>query len=185
EIALSSNAPSLVKAHSLYALADLIRGNNKNQEFLERTVVTIPSYRTSSNSSDQLTGNGRTSLEQIPALPPRPSIMALIAVAVGAEHVESYTTRAAATYAFESYIYNNSNAQLVLASTLTPPPDDNLNPASAKPQSAGSLLLSALLEWEDSEADPYVVWFASVIFSHILMNNERSKEMARAISIDG
>jgi intracellular protein transport protein USO1 len=45
------------------------------------------------------------------------------------------------------------------------------------------LLLSALLEWEDSEADPYVVWFASVIFSHILINNERSKELARGIFI--
>lgn len=46
-------------------------------------------------------------------------------------------------------------------------------------------MLSALLEWEDSEADPYVVWFASVIFSHILMNNEKSKELARAIVIGG
>ncbi|CAG8436175.1 9501_t:CDS:10 [Diversispora eburnea] len=190
ELALSSNAPSIVKASSLYALADLIRGNNKNQEFLERTVVTVPSYPIvnspdSSNLNNKVNSNGRTSFSE--QIPPRPSVMALIAVAVGAEHVESYTTRAAATYAFESYIYNNANAQIVLASTLTPPPDDNLNPdlITSKPQSAGSLLLSALLEWEDSEADPYVVWFASVIFSHILMNNEKSKELARAIVIGG
>ncbi|CAI2165377.1 13414_t:CDS:10, partial [Funneliformis geosporum] len=189
ELALSSNAPSPVKSHSLYALADLIRGNQNSQEFLARIVVTVPhpSYRISdSHDQSQASGNNaQSSQDQIPTLPPRPAVMALIAVAVGAEHLESYSTRAAATYTFESYTFNNINAQLVLASTLTPPPDDNPNSEifAAKPQSAGSLLLSALLEWEDSEADPYVVWFASVIFSHILMNNEKSKEIARAIFI--
>ncbi|CAG8447457.1 5180_t:CDS:10 [Dentiscutata heterogama] len=187
ELALSSNAPSSVKAHSLYALADLIRGNSSNQEFLARTVVTVPYSPQRSNSTQNSTpdSHNRSSHEQIPTLPPRPTVMAIIAVAVGAEHIESYTTRAAATYAFECYTYNNPNAQVALASTLTPPPDDNPNSNmnTAKPQSAGSLLLSALLEWEDSEADPYVVWFSSVIFSHILINNEKSKELARGIMI--
>lgn len=103
---------------------------------------------------------------------------------------------------------------MVLASTLTPPPDDNPNSEiiagwffilcshkkikifnndfysilsiiiQVKPQSAGSLLLSALLEWEDSEADPYVVWFASVILSHILKDNERAKEIARKLIVE-
>ncbi|CAG8626774.1 9655_t:CDS:10, partial [Funneliformis mosseae] len=189
ELALSSNAPSPVKSNSLYALADLIRGNQNSQEFLSRIVVTVPhpSYRISDSldPSQANRNSAQSSQDQMPTLPPRPAVMALIAVAVGAEHLESYSTRAAATYAFESYTFNNINAQLVLASTLTPPPDDNPNSEifAAKPQSAGSLLLSALLEWEDSEADPYVVWFASVIFSHILMNNEKSKEIARAIFI--
>ncbi|CAG8492245.1 15592_t:CDS:10 [Racocetra persica] len=190
ELALSSNAPSSVKAHSLYALADLIRGNSSNQEFLARTVVSVPYSPQRPNSTqdsapDSHSKSNRTSHEQISTLPPRPTVMAIIAVAVGAEHIESYTTRAAATYAFECYTYNNPNAQVALASTLTPPPDDNPNSNmnTAKPQSAGSLLLSALLEWEDSEADPYVVWFSSIIFSHILMNNEKSKELARGIMI--
>ncbi|KAF0403962.1 vesicle tethering protein [Gigaspora margarita] len=190
ELALSSNAPSSVKAHSLYALADLIRGNGSSQEFLARTVVTVPYSSQRSDSTQNLTSDSnlksnRSSHEQIQTLPPRPTVMAIIAVAVGAEHIESYTARAAATYAFECYAYNNPNAQVALASTLTPPPDDNPNSNinTVKPQSAGSLLLSALLEWEDSEADPYVVWFSSVIFSHILMNNEKSKELARGIMI--
>ncbi|RGB31138.1 hypothetical protein C1646_655929 [Rhizophagus diaphanus] len=177
ELSLSSNAPSIVKSHSLYALADLIRGNQNGQEYLAKTVVPVPHPSQSSENDAK-----SSSYDQI-LIPPRPAVMSLIVVAVGAEYLESYSTRAAATYAFESYTFNNINAQLVLASTLTPPPDDNPNSeiVIAKPQSAGSLLLSALLEWEDSEADPYVVWFASVIFSHILMNNERSKEYARGI----
>lgn len=39
--------------------------------------------------------------DSLPNLPPRPAVLALISVAVGAEYVESYQTRAAATYAFE------------------------------------------------------------------------------------
>lgn len=67
-------------------------------------MVTVPPYRVNSDSSNlKINSNGRSS-EQIP---PRPSVMALIAVAVGAEHVESYTTRAAATYAFEVKILPN------------------------------------------------------------------------------
>ncbi|CAJ0891433.1 8545_t:CDS:10 [Entrophospora sp. SA101] len=210
ELALSSNAPSAVKTHSLYTLADLVHGNQISQELLSKSVIitkipALPSLSTSSLSTlssstittqNTATGNSNSFDHQsysygddgsrssfndpLPNLPPRPAVLALISVAVGAEYVESYQTRAAATYAFEAYTYNNISAQLVLASTLTPPPDDNPNSEiiSVKPQSAGSLLLSALLEWEDSEADPYVVWFASVILSHILKDNERAKEIA-------
>ncbi|CAB4409559.1 unnamed protein product [Rhizophagus irregularis] len=140
ELSLSSNAPSIVKSHSLYAFGRPHKRESKCENDAK------------SSSYDQI------------LIPPRPAVMSLIVVAVGAEYLESYSTRAAATYAFESYTFNNINAQLVLASTLTPPPDDNPNSEIiiAKPQSAGSLLLSALLEWEDSEADPYVVWFASI-----------------------
>nr|CAG8501137.1 10257_t:CDS:10 [Entrophospora candida] len=216
ELSLSSNAPSAVKTHSLYTLADLVHGNQISQELLSKSVIitkipALPSLSTSSLSTlssstittqNTATGNSnsfdhqsysygddgsRSSFnDSLPNLPPRPAVLALISVAVGAEYVESYQTRAAATYAFEAYTYNNISAQLVLASTLTPPPDDNPNSEiiSVKPQSAGSLLLSALLEWEDSEADPYVVWFASVILSHILKDNERAKEIARKLIVE-
>ncbi|CAH1761705.1 7753_t:CDS:10 [Entrophospora sp. SA101] len=216
ELALSSNAPSAVKTHSLYTLADLVHGNQISQELLSKSVIitkipALPSLSTSSLSTlssstittqNTATGNSNSFDHQsysygddgsrssfndpLPNLPPRPAVLALISVAVGAEYVESYQTRAAATYAFEAYTYNNISAQLVLASTLTPPPDDNPNSEiiSVKPQSAGSLLLSALLEWEDSEADPYVVWFASVILSHILKDNERAKEIARKLIVE-
>ncbi len=90
-------------------MADLIRGNQNSQEFLAKTVVTVPhpSYRFSDSSDpshfkvQSSESNSRSSQDQIPTLPPRPAVMALIAVAVGAEHLESYPTRAAATYAFE------------------------------------------------------------------------------------
>ncbi|CAG8512013.1 7681_t:CDS:10 [Ambispora leptoticha] len=191
ELALASNAPSPLKAQALYALADLIRANQASQEYLEKIVIAIPHLRETPPPYNEKAlppqSYNEKALPPQPynekALPPRPAVMALIAIAVGAEHVENYATRAAATYAFECYICNNPEAQIVVASTLTPPPDLNPDPyvLIAKSQSAGTLLLSAILEWEESAADPYVVWFASVIFSHILKNNERAKEFARLI----
>jgi hypothetical protein len=70
-------------------LADLIRGNQNGQEYLAKTVVPVPHSSHSSENHDQI------------PIPPRPAVMSLIVVAVGAEHLESYPTRAAATYAFE------------------------------------------------------------------------------------
>jgi hypothetical protein len=77
-------------------LADLIRGNQNSQEYLSRTVVTVAEPKRNQSSDS----NARSSQDQI-LTPPRPAVMALIVVAVGAEHLESYITRAAATYAFE------------------------------------------------------------------------------------
>ena len=73
-------------------MADLIRGNQNSQEFLAKIVVAV-----SELIKNQLV---KSSHDQI-FIPPRPAVMALIVVAVGAEHLESYSTRAAATYAFE------------------------------------------------------------------------------------
>ncbi|KAG9304100.1 hypothetical protein G9A89_006010 [Geosiphon pyriformis] len=197
ELALASNAPSSVKTQALYALADLIRGNQASQDFFAKIVVGVPnpSFHSSAStnssstyqtqSKDNLRSNDRAFIRQedMSEPPPRPALVALLAVAVGAEHLESYATRAAATYAFEGYIDDNPDGQIFLASTLAPPP--HIDPYSdtiiARSQSTGTLLLSALLEWEESAADPYVVWFASVIFSHILKDNEKAKEYARAI----
>ncbi|CAG8460120.1 7921_t:CDS:10 [Paraglomus brasilianum] len=189
ELALASNAPSPVKTQAFYALGDLVRANQTNQEVLARArvAVPLPTYRSneSSTSHSRTTSQSSAHLsfqELAQAMPPRSAIMGLIAVAVGAEP-ESYGTRAAATYAFEAYIMRNVEAQVLLASSIAPQSDDanNSDPITAGAQSAGTLLLAALLEWEDSAADPYVVWFASVIFSHILLDNERSKGIVRGI----
>jgi hypothetical protein len=76
-------------------LADLLRGNQNGQEYLAKTVVPVPHPSQSSENDAK-----SSSYDQI-LIPPRPAVMSLIVVAVGAEYLESYSTRAAATYAFE------------------------------------------------------------------------------------
>lgn len=50
-----------------------------------------------------------------------------------------------------------------------------------KAHSAGSLLLEVIENWEQSLNDPYKVWFACDILSHIVRNNERAKDIAGSI----
>lgn len=67
--------------------------------------------------------------------------------------------------------------QLVLASTFKSPDESGQH-------SAGSLIVDALLDWDASSSrkDPYKVWFASVLMSYILNNNEKTKEMALSLA---
>ena len=61
---------------------------------------------------------------------------------------------------------------------MFPPPSNNPNDQQAEiPESPGSLIFSSMLEWETSRKDPYQVWFASVMLSHILNGNKQAKLM--------
>ncbi|KAJ3295360.1 Vesicle-mediated ER to Golgi transport protein [Borealophlyctis nickersoniae] len=115
DAALSNSIPSKVKVQALYALADIIRGHKANQDLVSKTTVPLsgPNRESSPNGKAP---NG--------ASPPEPALFALLRMAVD-KH--DFPVRAAATYAFECYLYNNPDAQLAFVSTLTPPPSDNPN----------------------------------------------------------
>ncbi|KAI8848660.1 p115 like vesicle tethering protein [Chytridium lagenaria] len=72
---------------------------------------------------------------------------------------EDFAVRAAATFCFQN-------------------PNDE---AGEQPQSPGSLIVSSILEWETSRKDPYKIWFATVMLSHILRDNLRCKELALGV----
>jgi hypothetical protein len=52
-----------------------------------------------------------------------------------------------------------------------------------KPQSAGSLIVDALLYWEGARKDPYLVWFACVLLSHVLRKNNQCKDLALGVTL--
>ncbi|KAF9586489.1 hypothetical protein BGW38_003820 [Lunasporangiospora selenospora] len=209
-LALTSNAPQRVKASAFYALAELVRLNKANQDVLFKAVIApahpppvphedvLSSLSPPNRSSVQLS---RSSFQQgrgthddhgahQRASGPRakcPAVVETVAIAVGQYPGCSYSVRASATCLFQALLLENPDTQLVLASTLNPPPEDNPNTVSdEKPHSPGTLLLGALQGWqEDAEIlsmDPYNSWFATVLFSHILQNNPRAKSIALAIT---
>ncbi|ORZ13357.1 p115 like vesicle tethering protein [Lobosporangium transversale] len=212
DLSLASNAPQRVKASAFYALAELIRLNKVNQDALSKAVITpahpppVPigdaslSLAAPSRSSTQLSrssfqsGRGSTvgdrgaqAHRHLEVRERCPAIVEVVAIAVGRYPGCTYSVRAAATCLFQSFVLENPDTQLVLATTLNAPPEDNPNIEShEKPQSPGTLLLSALQGWQDDAettvADPYNSWFASVLFSHILQNNARAKGIALAIT---
>ncbi|KAG0204277.1 hypothetical protein BGX28_003737 [Mortierella sp. GBA30] len=207
DLALTSNAPQRVKASALYALAELIRLNKVNQDALSKAVI-IPAHpppTPSVDPSSTLTPPGRSSAQlsrtsfqsgrgsaqgnhrSMEQRERCPAIVEVVAIAVGNYPGCTYSVRAAATCLFQSFVLENIDTQMVLATTLNPPPEDNPNTTSSeKPRSPGTLLLGALQGWqEDTETasrDPYNSWFATVLFSHILQNNARAKAIALAIT---
>lgn len=71
---------------------------------------------------------------------------------------------------------------------MVPPPADNSSSNFADtPQSAGSLIMSGLLDFHSSEMpfDPYRALFSCLLMSHLVRNSEHAKKLAREISFPG
>jgi hypothetical protein len=155
------HVPTPVRAQSFYAIGDAIRGNGSNQNMYARTV----------NKSS----------------PPKPALVVAISNALtNSKTFDDFMLRAASAYSVEAYLFNNSDGQIAVASTLTPPPDDNPNSEGVlgdRPQSAGSLLLDGVLYWEAGRKDPFRVWFACTLLMHVLRKNIACKEMLLHVNL--
>ncbi|KAI8983128.1 p115 like vesicle tethering protein [Pilobolus umbonatus] len=172
QLGLCSNAPSIVRTEAIYAISYVAAANTVNQGLFEKVAVACP---------PPFTVNGEIDLSAAPTTP-RSSLLALISIAVNGDKGfnYSYSSRAAATHAIYCTLDENKEAQAVLAATLKPPPQDNFNKTTPA-HSAGSLLLHVIENWEDALTDPYKVWFACDILSHIIRDNEKAKQIAGSI----
>lgn len=119
QLGLCSNAPSIVRTEALYSIAYVVASNIDNQLMLGKIVVACPPV---------LNQDGQIDANVAPGIP-RPAMVSLISIAVNEDRgvFYSYSSRAAATYAVYSCLEENPDAQLVLASTLKTPPEDNVN----------------------------------------------------------
>ncbi|KAI8060688.1 p115 like vesicle tethering protein [Gongronella butleri] len=199
QLALCSNAPPPVRTEALYALAYVMRDNEATQDQFTKAVVASPPSSLPHQENDELQGNGHPAGaangpdhhaagaphdDMVSHLPPRPAMVSLIAITVNNDpsFTYSYTSRAAAAYAMFSCVDGNHDTQLVITSMMKSPPIDNVNSDyNDRPHSAGSLLLDAIENWELSIHDPYKVWFACAILSHLIKDNEQAKQVASGI----
>ncbi|KAJ2454301.1 Vesicle-mediated ER to Golgi transport protein [Coemansia sp. RSA 2336] len=174
QLALAYEAPSSVRSQALYAIGDVIRSHEANQNLFQRILITAAPEEE----------------QEVDAKPiPEPAIVIVIRLSVGkrpqgvAEN-EYYIVRAAAAYLVQAYVGGNPDAQLALAATLTPPGDADTATEPEKHQSAGSLIVSVLLDWrETGSEDIWRVWYASLLLSTILRDFTECKEQALKISI--
>ncbi|GAA5870110.1 hypothetical protein JCM3774_002595 [Rhodotorula dairenensis] len=214
ELALASNAPAILKAQSLNALADIMRSSPENQAMLTSLIITplIPPAAPSSAESyaqdgdDSVEGQPRFSFEGAArsengggAEHDRPastkwrrgeSVPAVVAVtnlAVNGDGTpgrEGLRVRAAAANLFTSYVAGSTETQLGVLSTMLAPPPDEGHTLSS-----GSVILHALRSFpstaRDGEFDSYVPFFACLLFSHLIMHSEVCKEVARKIYFQG
>ncbi|KAG0019763.1 hypothetical protein BGZ80_005304 [Entomortierella chlamydospora] len=144
DLSLTSNAPQRVKASAFYALAELIRLNKVNQDALSKAVIIpahppavqledsstalFPPNRSSTQLSRSSFQSGRGSA--LEARERCPAIVEVVAIAVGRYPGCTYSVRAAATCLFQSFVLDNPDTQVVLATTLNAPPEDNPNTTS-------------------------------------------------------
>jgi hypothetical protein len=80
---------------------------------------------------------------------------------------------------FESFVTGNDDARIGILSSLVAVPADD--PNTEPPQSAGSIILSGLLDLPHPGAhfDPYRPLFASLLLAHLVRNSEHAKKLAR------
>ncbi|KAJ1908683.1 Vesicle-mediated ER to Golgi transport protein, partial [Tieghemiomyces parasiticus] len=168
QLSLAPDTPPGVRSQALFCLGDVIRGNSRNQDLFNRITVTVVPE-----------GMGAAVAEPNKLIP-EPVILSILALAVSPADQSTYTVRSAATYLTLSYVYGNPETALTLASTLTPPPDDDPHSGlRGSARSAGSILTGALLAGTEPAArDPFRTWYAAVILGQLLHGNPLCKSLA-------
>ncbi|GAA5908041.1 uncharacterized protein JCM6883_004097 [Sporobolomyces salmoneus] len=128
---------------------------------------------------------------------PVPAVVAVVGLAVNGDGVsegrEGLRIRAAAANLFQNYVAGSTETQLGILSTMSAPQPDELpgpdGESGQRTQSAGSILLHALRVFpsptRNEPFDSYPSFFASLLFSHLLLHSETSKSYARRIYFAG
>jgi len=91
-----------------------------------------------------------------------------------------FKERRAACSTFQSYLYDNLDAQIALASTFIPTPEGL--PLEDE-ESIGQIIMGHLSKWA-SETDTLKHWYACVLLSYVLAKNRISKELLLKIQTD-
>ncbi|KAJ2793326.1 Vesicle-mediated ER to Golgi transport protein, partial [Coemansia guatemalensis] len=176
QLALAYEAPSSVRSQALYAIGDIIRSHQVNQGLFQRILITAAAMDDDGEDADT-------------KAIPEPAIVIVIRLSVGKKPAEVpaneyYIVRAASAYLVQAYVGSNPDAQLALAATLASPGDADTASEPEKHQSAGSLVVSVLLDWREAGSeDVWRVWYASLLLSIILCDHVQCKEQALKISI--
>ncbi|KAL6078488.1 Vesicle-mediated ER to Golgi transport protein [Balamuthia mandrillaris] len=181
-LAISRINSADARSQALRTLGDMLRGCSENRTAFSAQVVE--------------TGEDKR---------PQPALHRLVVIML---HSREITERLAAMYTFQCYLHANEEAQLAIASTLTPPPTITNNLREEQPVvgfSIGRKLIHALLgeyltdtvveptslsprdhspRSGQDERDALCPWFAACVLSSILSMNEECKELVLRIPLE-
>ncbi|WVN87663.1 uncharacterized protein L203_102849 [Cryptococcus depauperatus CBS 7841] len=176
ELSLASNAPPSIKTQCLLTLMPILTASPHNQDFL--TSLQLSPLLAVHADMDHPNG-GFVRME------PKPAVVALVGSIVEGDPANgnhSLRGRVEGVNLFEAYVSDNDEARIGILSSLIAS-GENLADQTA---SAGSLILSGILELPHTslspEFDPYRPLFASLLLSHIIRNSEHAKKLAREIT---
>ncbi|KAL1411603.1 Vesicle-mediated ER to Golgi transport protein [Vanrija albida] len=179
ELSLASNAPNGLKCQALNTLTPIMLSSVANQGLLSTLMISalVPVH------ADEEHPNGG-----FIRLPPKPAVVQLVSTVIEGDPSaggRGLRGRAAGVNMFEAYVSGNDDARIGIISSMIAPPQDNPNANYPdEPQSAGSIILSGLLDLHTSDGhfDPYRPLFSCLLLSHLLRNSEHAKKLARDVS---
>ncbi|WWD17057.1 hypothetical protein CI109_101494 [Kwoniella shandongensis] len=181
ELALASNAPNGVKSQALNTLTPILLSSPANQDLLSGLVLS-PLVALPPDEE-----NPKGTFARIPLQPAAVALVSAVIEGDASASGRGLRNRAAGVNMFEAFVTGNDDARIGILSSLIPPPADNPNAHYPNdPISAGSLILSGLLDLPHSSADefdPYRPLFSCLLLSHLLRNSEHSKKLARELQI--
>ncbi|OCF39785.1 hypothetical protein I317_06394 [Kwoniella heveanensis CBS 569] len=180
ELSLASNAPNGIKSQALNTLTPILLSSTANQDLLSALLIS-PLVAVHADEEHPNGGFIR--------IPNKPAAVALVTAVIEGDSSaggRGLRGRAAGVNMFEAYVSGNDDARIGILSSMVAPPADNPNANFPdQPNSAGSLILSGLLELPHSSAeafDPYRPLFSCLLLSHLIRNSEHGKKLARDIT---
>ncbi|WWC94540.1 hypothetical protein V866_001386 [Kwoniella sp. B9012] len=181
ELSLASNAPNGIKSQALNTLTPILLSSPANQDLLSSLLI---SPLVAVHADDEHPNGGFV------RIPNKPTAVALVTAVIEGDPSaggRGLRGRAAGVNMFEAYVSGNDDARIGILSSMVAPPSDNPNANFPdQPQSAGSLILSGLLDLPQSSTepfDPYRPLFSCLLLAHLIRNSEHAKKLAREIAI--
>ncbi|WWC61902.1 uncharacterized protein I303_104488 [Kwoniella dejecticola CBS 10117] len=181
ELSLASNAPNGIKSQALNTLTPILLSSTANQDLLSSLLIS-PLVAVHADEEHPNGGFVR--------IPNKPTAVALVTAVIEGDSSaggRGLRGRAAGVNMFEAYVSGNDDARIGILSSMTTPPSENPNADFPdQPQSAGSLILSGLLDLPqhlNEPFDPYRPLFSCLLLSHLIRNSEHAKKLARDITI--
>ena len=151
------NSP-LIRSRALFTLGALLRHHSENRSAFAQKTIRIAREST-----------------------PQPTLHRLLTLAFHSTH---FAEQVGATFAFVNYMHENSESQLAIVTTLTPPPDSaqstSVADAHAGANSIGRQLIKSL---QEGYKQPVASWMASVLLASIISDNQDCKHFALRIQL--
>jgi hypothetical protein len=102
---------------------------------------------------------------------PTPAVLSVIKIAIESSNIN---LRYAATEMIGSFLFSNSDGQISIAATLKSPKTED---GGEDVNSAGSIIIQNIFDTSKIRKDSHHIWFPTVIFSHVLRNNDLCKKI--------
>lgn len=170
QLAFTRETSALIKAEALHTIGDIIRDNAPLQENFAQIMVPSPLESPPATNGNTKSPNGTKPSEKVFV------IDGLLDIVLNLQDLASFDMRFGACECLKAYFSNHAQVKLHFLGRAIEGYE------AAGDESANILTVLLRPTVESLAADPYRVWFASVIAFHLVHDSPEAKAKALAIS---